>query len=61
MHNMYVKSHLAMVDTSFNLISYLISEFFHLKLGGSRCLVLSMHPPPGPAVMEEGRSNRLPL
>ena len=30
-----------LVDTSFNLIS----EFFHLKLGGSRCLVLSMLPP----------------
>ena len=34
-----------LVDTSFSLISYLISEFFHLKLGGSRCLVLSMLPP----------------
>ena len=32
-----------LVDTSLNTISYLISEFFHLKLGGSRCLVLSMH------------------
>ena len=31
------------------------SEFFHLKLGGSRCLVLSMLPPRmGPAVMEGG-------
>ena len=35
-----------MVNTSFNLIS----EFFQLKLGGSRCLVLSMLPP----VMEGG-------
>ena len=26
-------------------ISYLISEFFHLKLGASRCLVLIMLPP----------------
>ena len=26
-------------------IGYLISEFFHLKLGASRCLVLSMLPP----------------
>ena len=47
--------HHTLFDTSFNLISYLISEFFHLKLGGSRCLVLSMLPPLGAAVMEEGR------
>ena len=35
-----------LVDTSFNLtgsISYLVSEFFNLKLGASRCLVLSIN------------------
>ena len=50
----YKHMYVTLVDTSFNLISYLISEFSHLKLGGSRCLVLSM----GPPVMEEGRRRR---
>ena len=49
---MYVcMQHHTLVDTSFNLY-HLISELFHLKLGGSRCIVLSMHA--GPAVMEGG-------
>ena len=49
---MYVcMQHHTLVDTSFNLY-HLISELFHLKLGGSRCIVLSMHA--GPAVMERG-------
>ena len=44
------------VDTSFNLISYLISEFFHLEV-----FSVEHASSKGPAVMEEGRSNRLPV
>ena len=47
-----------LVQIDIGSISYLISEFFHLKLGASRCLVLNMLSASsmGPAVMEEGRS-----
>ena len=45
--HMYVTSHLGghLIQLDMGSISYLISEFFHLKLGASRCLVLSMLPP----------------
>ena len=52
--------HHTLVNTSFNLIdigsiSYLISEFFYLKLGASRCLLLTQQASSmGPAVKEEG-------
>ena len=43
----YVTSHLGLTPDFCigSIISYLISEFFHLKLEASRCLVLSMLPP----------------
>ena len=46
---MLIYVHHTLVDTPLNLtigsISYFIREFFNLKLGASRCLVLSLLPP----------------
>ena len=42
---MYVTSHPGrhLIQLDMGSISHLTSEFFHLKQGASRCLVLSMH------------------